>query len=121
MRPLSPESTKTWTVRPLRVTYRPDAIADLAEVYRFIATQGQSRNVALAFVRRIRDRCRKIGDAPNGGRPRDDLQAGLRTVPFERSTVIAYRVGKTVEIVNVFYGGRDYEALYRGHDESTEE
>lgn len=42
-------------------------------------------------------------------------------MPFERSTVIAYRVGKTVEIVNVFYGGRDYEALYRGHDESTGE
>ncbi|WP_348632086.1 type II toxin-antitoxin system RelE/ParE family toxin [Mesorhizobium sp. M2E.F.Ca.ET.219.01.1.1] len=84
----------------------------MAEVYRFIATQGQSRNVALAFVRRIHARCRKIGDAPNGGRPRDDLQPGLRTVPFERSTVIAYRVGKTVEIVNVFYGGRDYEALY---------
>jgi hypothetical protein len=26
-----------------------------------------------------------------------------------------------VEIVNVFYGGRDYEALYRGQEESTEE
>lgn len=42
-------------------------------------------------------------------------------MPFERSTVIAYRVGRTVEIVNVFYGGRDYETLYRGQDESTEE
>ena len=82
---------------------------------------GKSRNVALAFVRRIRARCHKIGDAPKGGRPRDDLQPGLRTVPFERSTVIAYRVGNTVEIVNVFYGGRDYETLYRGQDESREE
>ena len=42
-------------------------------------------------------------------------------VPFERSAVIVYRVGKTVEIVNVFYGGRDYEAAYRRHDESTED
>jgi toxin ParE1/3/4 len=37
----------------------------------------------------------------------------LRTVPFERKAVIAYRVTNAVEITNVFYGGRDYEALYR--------
>lgn len=57
-------------------------------------------------------RCRKIGDAPNGGRPRDDLEPGLRTVPFERTAIVAYRVTDNVEITNVFYGGRDYEALY---------
>jgi toxin ParE1/3/4 len=43
------------------------------------------------------------------------LAAGLRTVPFEKSAVIAYVVdGERVQITNIFYGGRDYEALYRG-------
>nr|WP_260682893.1 type II toxin-antitoxin system RelE/ParE family toxin [Rhizobium laguerreae] len=65
-------------------------------------------------------RCRKIGDAPNGGRPRDDLAPGLRTVPFEHSAVIAYHVTDAVEIVNVFYGGRDYEALLRAGDDEDE-
>jgi toxin ParE1/3/4 len=66
-------------------------------------------------VLRIRERCARIGDAPHGGRPRDDLAAGLRTVPFEKSAVIAYVVdGERVQITNIFYGGRDYEALYRG-------
>ncbi|BAV53017.1 Uncharacterized protein MLTONO_p0547 (plasmid) [Mesorhizobium loti] len=59
----------------------------------------------MAFVRRIRARCRKTGDAANGGRPRDDLLPGLRTVPFD-----------TVQIVNVFYGGRDYEAPFRDQE-----
>jgi toxin ParE1/3/4 len=50
-----------------------------------------------------------------GGIARDDLQPGLRTVPFEHSAVIAYVVeDDRVAITNVFYGGRDYEALYRG-------
>jgi toxin ParE1/3/4 len=49
---------------------------------------------------------------PQARRPR-----GLRTVPFERKAVIAYRVTKAVEITNIFYGGRDYEALYRSHDD----
>ena len=52
-----------------------------------------------------------------GGTARDDLRPGLRIFPFEHSAVIAYLVeGGQVCIANVFYGGRDYEALYRGID-----
>ncbi|MBY5624616.1 type II toxin-antitoxin system RelE/ParE family toxin [Rhizobium leguminosarum] len=76
--------------------------------------------IANGFVKRVMTRCRKIGDAPNGGRPRDDLAPGLRTVPFEHSAVIAYHVTDAVEIVNVFYGGRDYEALFRAGDDEDE-
>ncbi|MER8417976.1 type II toxin-antitoxin system RelE/ParE family toxin [Mesorhizobium sp. M1329] len=99
-------------MRRANVTYRPQAIADLQGIYRVIAEASQSDGVAAGFVQRIMARCRKIGDAPNGGRPRDDLEPGLRTVPFERTAIIAYRATDNVEITNVFYGGRDYEALY---------
>ena len=95
------------------VIFRPAAIADLQDIYRYIAGSSQSHEVARRFVDRIMQRCRKIGDAPAGGRPRDDLVPGLRTVPFERSAVVAYRFDEKVEITNIFYGGRDYEALYR--------
>jgi toxin ParE1/3/4 len=38
----------------------------------------------------------------------------LRTVPFEHSAIITYVVdGDLVRIVNIFYGGRDYETLMR--------
>ncbi|KRB22918.1 hypothetical protein ASE05_14780 [Mesorhizobium sp. Root172] len=56
-----------------------------------------------------------MGNAPRGGRSRDDIVPGLRTVPFEHSAVIAYVIeGDVVRIVNIFYGGRDYETLMRG-------
>ena len=97
---------------PVSVSYRPEAIEDLQQIYRFIADASQSHRVAAEFIERIMRRCRAIGDAPNGGRPRDDLHPGLRTVPFEKSAVIAYVVPGQVEITNIFYGGRDYEALY---------
>ncbi len=33
-------------------------------------------------------------------------------MPFERRAVILYRVnGDTVEVLNIFYRGRDYEAI----------
>jgi toxin ParE1/3/4 len=45
---------------------------------------------------------------------RDDISLGLRTVPFEHSAVIAYAIeSDAVLIVNIFYGGRDYETLMR--------
>lgn len=104
-------------MRRLKVTYRPEARRELQQIYDYIAEASGSHAVAERFVERILTRCRKIGDVPYGGRPRDDLQTGLRTVPFEKSAVIAYRIGETVDITNIFYGGRDYEALYKGAPE----
>lgn len=92
----------------LKVRYRPEAIGDLDEIYRYIYRASLSPEIALGLLNRIRDRCRRIGDAPRGGRPREHLAPGLRTVPFGRTAVIAYRVDPDcVRIVNIFYGGRD--------------
>lgn len=107
-------------MRRLPVRYRPEAMDDLKSIYRYIAAASGSGSVAQGYIARIMARCRKIGDAPNGGTPRDDLLPGLRTVPFERVAVLTYRVSDTVEILNVFHGGRDFEALYLGHDLNKE-
>ncbi len=83
-------------------------------VISYLADQGAEQAVIRGFVGRIRRQCEKIGDAPNGFPSREDLGPGIRIAPFERSAVIAYRVvDSTVEIVNVFYGGRDYAALMK--------
>lgn len=88
------------------------AIADLMNIAHYIAEESGSIETALAFTNRIERRCHKIGDAPNGGAPRPDLGKDIRLVPFEKSAVIIYRViEEAVEIVSVFYGGRDYEAI----------
>jgi toxin ParE1/3/4 len=101
-------------IQRLEFEYRQSARNDLADIFNFIVDGGASPEVALDFVLRIEDRCQKIGDAPRGGRSRDDLLPGLRTVPFERSAVIAYIiVDDWVFITNVFYGGRDFETLLR--------
>jgi toxin ParE1/3/4 len=102
-------------MRRLKVVLREEAITDLAAIYDYIARVGGSHGTAIGFVRRIKARCQRIGNVPMGGIARDDLRAGLRTVPFEHSAVIAYVVeDNQVSVTNVFYGGRDYEALYRG-------
>jgi toxin ParE1/3/4 len=66
------------------------------------------------FIARIEARCEKIGEVPHIGTARDDILPGLRMVPFERSAVILHKVeSERIRITNIFYGGRDYEAMLR--------
>lgn len=101
-------------MRRFEILFSAEAETNLLQIYRWIYEASRDPNVAGRFLDRLISRCERIGDAPLGGRPRGDLEPGLRTVPFERSAVIAYRVeAELVTITNVFYGGRDFEALYR--------
>jgi toxin ParE1/3/4 len=102
-------------MQPFRVELRPEATADLAAIFRYVWNASKSAEAARRFTLRIRDRCERVGDAPHGGLPRDDLETGLRTVPFEKTAIIAYKIeNECVWITNIFYGGRDFEAFYRG-------
>ena len=84
-------------MRRLPVAFQRDSEADLADIFRVVLNASQDQAVAEGFIRRIIARCRR-----------------MRTVSFERSAIIAYRVeAGRVTITNVFYGGRDVEALYR--------
>ncbi len=97
------------------VKFREEAIADLEDIANYILDNGGSSQVALGFIQRIKTKCEKIGGAPNGSPLRNDLGSGIRVSTFEHSAVIAYRVlPNCVDIVSIFYGGRDYEAIMRG-------
>jgi toxin ParE1/3/4 len=67
----------------LRVEFRPSANVDIATIFEYIFEASRSSAIAGRFIRRIRDRCERIGDVPSGGRPRDDLAPGLPTVPLK--------------------------------------
>ena len=102
------------TVKAVEVTFREAAITDIQDVYRWVYEVSLDPETAQRFTSRLVQACLRIGDVPSGGRPRDDLLPGLRMVPFEKRAVIAYVIKDgTVEITNVFYGGRDYESLLR--------
>ncbi|WFP60458.1 MULTISPECIES: type II toxin-antitoxin system RelE/ParE family toxin [unclassified Mesorhizobium] len=106
-------------IRRLEVEYRESANNNLTDIFRHIAEASGNPDLALKFVLRIEDRCQRIGNAPHGGRSLDYIVPGLRMVPFEHSAVITYVIESSiVRIVNVFYGGRDYEALMRGGEPS---
>lgn len=99
------------------VCLRPEAIQDLKDIFDWVASQSGYLQIAEKLVNRIIDRCESLGEFPMKGRSRDDLHPGVRILPFDRIAVIAYRIlAGEVEIINIFCGGRDYEALLRDDD-----
>lgn len=95
-----------------RVVYSPRAQQQLTDLYLWIAEQSGFPDRAEGFVAAILTYCDGLTDFPMVGVARDDLRPGLRTIGFRRRVVIAFAVThETVEMLGVYYGGRDYEAV----------
>jgi toxin ParE1/3/4 len=95
-----------------RVVYSPQARQQLSELYLWIATESGFPDRAERFASAIVDHCDGLANFPLMGMARDDLRPGLRIVGFRRRVTIAFAVTEeTVEILGIYYGGRDYETL----------
>lgn len=89
-----------------------DARKDLRSLFVYVG-RAAGVGVADAYDSRIRTACYNLASHPNGGTPRDDLRAGLRTFAFERRVTIAYEVdGDIVRVLRIVYGGRDLGGLF---------
>ena len=96
-------------MRRYAVVWRPSARADLFALYDWIAERADP-DTAFAYTGRIEAHVARLAEFPERGTPRDDLVPGLRTTPYRRRTVIAYRVsGDEVEILRLVRAGRDWD------------
>jgi toxin ParE1/3/4 len=103
-------------VKEFRVTFRPQAEADLFGLYEYVAARTDAATAA-GFTDRIEATCLNLATFPKRGVRRDDIRRGLRIMGFERRAAIVFQVLKNeVVIVRIFYAGRDYERLLRGSD-----
>ncbi len=100
-----------------RINYTPKAQQQLDALDDWIAEKA-SRDVAQRFVSAILDYVDDILVFPHAGRARDDIRPGMRTVTFKKRTLVAYEVDESsgemvVNILGVFHGGQDWEAVLR--------
>ena len=92
----------------------PDAIKDLEGIYGYITDKSGFPERAWSYIEKLQQKCRELETAPLRGQQRDDLMHNLRIVPIDKKAVAAFIVDeekKAVLVLNIFYGGRDYEAL----------
>ena len=83
-------------------------------LFECIAEHG-SPAVAQRYTSAIVGYCEGLAQLPHVGTKRDDVRPGLRVTNYKRRAVIAFEVddvSKTVAILGIFYGGRDYERAF---------
>lgn len=94
-----------------RVVYRPLARDDLKAIYDWLDKEAGPA-VAWELIEAIEERCDTLALLPGRGTPRPEIAEGVRSIPFRRRGVIAYRVDpEEVVIIGIMYGGRDLSAL----------
>jgi toxin ParE1/3/4 len=92
------------------VVVTDEAESDLEQIATYIAQQ--SVEIALNFVKELREQCESLADAPRRYPlvPRHK-HLGIRRRPFG-NYLIFYRIGAdAVEVVHILHGARDYESL----------
>jgi toxin ParE1/3/4 len=96
-------------LRQRRVAFAPEAIADLLNLYEWIA-EAASPAVAMRYLERLEDYCLGFDTASERGMRRDDVRPGLRIIGFERRVTLAFVVTEEqVTFLRVLYGGRTWE------------
>ena len=91
------------------VEFTPEAMEQLAVLYRYIATKA-SPEIAKRYTDAIVTHCEDLQTFPHRGNQRDDIRPGLRITNYRKRAVIAFAVDdKHVFILGVFYGGQDFE------------
>lgn len=94
-----------------RLVITPEARDQLIAIYDYIA-EAASSETARRFTDGIVDHLAILTDHPHIGTPRDDLRAGLRTLPHKRRVTMAFMVEEeAVVVIGFYYGGQDFEAL----------
>ena len=94
------------------VVWRPQARDDLLALYEWIAEQADPAT-AFEYTSKIEAHATKLANFPERGIPRDDLAPGVRTTPYRRRTVIAYRaLNEEVEILAIAHAGRDLGRVF---------
>ncbi len=89
-----------------RIVWTTRAQDQLNALYDWIADRADP-DTAFSYVSAIETHMAERAVFPDRGTPRPDLSPGVRTTPYRRRTVIAYRVlPDRVEVLALVHGGQ---------------
>ena len=93
-----------------RVTRRPQAEADILEIWGYIAEDSVVE--ADRWMDRLDEKFSLWASQPMMGRGRDELAPGIRSLVFGRYVVFFEPVPDGIDVVRVLHGSRDIDASF---------
>jgi toxin ParE1/3/4 len=93
-----------------RVTRRPQAAADILEIFDYIAEDSIAE--ADRWVDRLDEKLALWATQPMMGRSREELAPRVRSLPFGRYVVFFEPLSDGIDVVRVLHGSRDIDASF---------
>jgi len=90
-----------------KISIRPLAIADLAEIWNYIAEDSPNR--ADKFIDSVDGKFHELAQSPHIGRSRNELLPGLYSFPVGRYLIFYLITPDGIEIVRVLHASRDID------------
>lgn len=98
-------------MKPAEIRWTERARHDLLSLYLWIAERAD-HDTAFEYTSCIEQHTNALAGFPHRGTPRDDLGPGIRTIPYRRRTVIAYRViDRAIEVLSLIHAGQDWDKI----------
>jgi toxin ParE1/3/4 len=95
-----------------RLVVRPQALADLDDIFDYIADDSLDR--AIAFIKKFHNQMEQLALSPGIGRRRDELLSTLRSFPYGNYLIFYLPLEDGgVDVVRVLNGARNIEALFK--------
>jgi len=91
----------------MHVSITDHADAGLLSIYAHLYAATLSEEIAAQIVVQIRKKCFSILDAPEGGRPRDEIRHGIRSTRIFSYIIMYETVNETIFILRILHGARD--------------
>lgn len=95
-----------------RVLRRPQAGADIAEIWDFIAED--SLEQADRWVDRLDEKLQLLASQPLMGRGRPELGPDLRSMPLGRYVIFYVPLEDGIDVVRILHTARDVDAAFDG-------
>ena len=93
-----------------KVLRKPQAEADLIEIWTYIAQDSPTR--ADKLLDEIDEKSQTLAQSPFIGKVRDELGPKIRSFPIGNYVLFYQPIEDGIEIIRVLHGARDIEALF---------
>lgn len=91
------------------------ASRDLEAIIDYVAEQS-SVDKSEVFLNKVNKKCQRLVQFPGMGRRRDELAAGVRSLPVESYLIFYRSIEEGVEILRVVSGYQDLETLFEENE-----
>lgn len=87
-----------------------EAESDLDDIWDYIAKDSPTK--ADRFIDQLYRKCIEISELDGVGRQRDELGAGLLSIPHKKYIIFFLRSAKKISIVRILRGSRDLDQIF---------